>query len=68
MADPTESMQDNFGNLEIVGEGSGLDGDAVGAALGADLDDDGSGDAEIEALEEEDANADEADVTASGAE
>lgn len=72
---------DNFGGTQLVGEngeqmdpaiagiaqpgGASMQGDAVGAASGADLEDDDAGEAEIKALNEEDG---EADVTASGAE
>ena len=72
---------DNFGGTQLVGEngeqmdpaiagiappgGASMQGDAAGAAFGADLEDDEAGDAEIKALDEEDG---EADVTASGAE
>ena len=71
----------NFGGTRLVGEngeqmdpaiagiaspgGASMQGDAVGAAIGADLEDEDAGDAEIKALDEEDG---EADVTASGAE
>lgn len=71
---------DNFGGTRLVGENGeqmdpaiagmsppripSLQGDAAGAAIGADLDDD-AGEAEMRTLAEEDA---EADVTASGAE
>jgi len=72
---------DNFGGAQVLGEngeqidpaiagiappaGASMQGDAVGAASSADLEDDDAGDAEIKALDEEDR---EADVTASGAE
>jgi len=75
------SDNDNFGGTQLVSEngeqmdpaiawiaspgGASMQGDAVGAAIGADLEDEDAGDAEIEALDEEDG---EADVTASGAE
>ena len=75
------SDNDNFGGTRLVGEngeqmdpaiagnaspdGASMQGDAVGAAIGADLEDEDAGDAEIKALDEEDG---EADVTASGAE
>lgn len=71
---------DNFGGTQLVGEngeqmdpaiagiaqpgGASIQGDAIGAASGADFEDD-AGDVEIKVLEEEDG---EADVTASGAE
>ena len=72
---------ENFGGTRLVGEngeqmdpaiagiaqpgGASMQSDAAGAAIGADLEDDDAGDAEIKALDEEDG---EADVTASGAE
>jgi hypothetical protein len=42
-----------------------MEGDAAGAAIGADMEDDDAGEAEMKALDEESG---EADVTASGAE
>ena len=73
--------QDNFGGTRLVGEDgeqmdpaiagisppsfSSLKGDAAGAAEGADMDDNNSDKAEMDALEEEDG---EGDVTSSGAE
>ena len=73
--------QENFGGTRLVGEDGeqmdpaiagisppsipSLESDAAGAAVGADMDDDNLGQAEMDALEEEDG---EADVTASGAE
>ena len=77
------SDNDNFDGTRLVGEngeqmdsaiagiaspgGASMQGDAVGAAIGSDLEDEDedAGDAEIKALDEEDG---EADVTASGAE
>ena len=72
---------DNFGGTRLVGEdgeqmdsgiagiappgGASMQSDAAGAAIGADLEDEDAGDAEIKALDEEDG---EAGVTASGAE
>ena len=72
---------DKLGDTQLVGEnggqmdpaiagiaplgGASMPGDAVGAAIGADLEDEDAGDAEIKALDEEDG---EAEVTASGAE
>lgn len=72
---------DNFGGTNVVAENGEqmdpsiagisppsvptMDGDAAGAAIGADLEDDDAGNAEMQALDEE---SDEADVTASGAE
>ena len=74
------SDKDNFGGTQLVDEngeqmdsaiagiappgGASMQVDAVGAARGADLEDDDAGDAEIKVLDEEDG---EADVTASGA-
>ena len=73
--------QDNFGGTKLIGEDGeqmdpaiagispqsipSLEADATGAAVGADMDDDNSGEAEMDALEEEDS---EGDVTSSGAE
>lgn len=72
---------DSFGGTKLVGENGEhmdsaiagisppsvptMEGDAAGAAIGVDLDDDDAGKAEIKALDEESG---EADVTASGAE
>lgn len=72
---------DNFGGTKLVDEdGEQMDpaiagisppsvptmeGDAAGAAVSADLEDDAAGEAEMKALDEESG---EADVTASGAE
>lgn len=73
--------EDNFGGTTLVGENgeqmdpavagisppgvSPMEGDAAGAAMSADLEDDDAGEAEMKALDEESG---EADVTASGAE
>lgn len=72
---------DNFGGTKLVGENGEqmdpaiagisppsvptMEGDAVGAAIGTDLESDDAGEAEMKALDQERG---EADVTASGAE
>jgi len=72
---------DNFGDTKLTGENgeridpaligisppsvSTMEGDAAGTAMGADLEDDDAGEAEMKALDEESG---EVDVTASGAE
>ena len=72
---------DNFGGTKLVGENgeqmdpalagisppgiATIEGDAAGAANGADMEDDTSEEAQMKALKDE---ADEVDVTASGAE
>lgn len=72
---------DNFGGTKLVSENGEqmapaiagisppsvptMEADAAGAAVGADIEDDDAGEAEMKALDEESG---EADVTASGAE
>lgn len=72
---------DNFGGTKLVGDNGEqmdpaiagisppsvptMEGDAAGAAISVDLEDDDAGEAEIKALDEDSG---EADVTASGAE
>jgi hypothetical protein len=53
MADPNETQPGNYGDLNIGNGSVGLDGDAAGVAMSADLSDDSSGEAEMKALDEE---------------